>query len=957
MLIISMPGLLFSQAKLVEKVTKKGNEIVIPYEKYVLPNGLTVIVHEDHSDPIVHVDVTYHTGSAREEIGKSGFAHFFEHMMFEGSEHVADKQHFKIVTESGGTLNGSTNLDRTNYYETVPSNQLEKMLWLEADRMGFLYPAVTRQKFEIQRSTVKNERGQNYDNRPYGLAGEVASKALYPYGHPYSWLTIGYVEDLNRVDVNDLKNFFLRWYGPNNATLTIGGDVNTPQVIKMVEKYFGSIPRAPEVKAVKLEPVKLSSDRYVSYVDNYARLPLLRIVFPTVAEYHPDAPALACLAQILGQGGGGGRGRGGRGDGGGGGRTSIFYQTLIKTQKALQASASSSLSELAGEFSISVVPYEKNNLADMQKLVKEALATFEKTGISNDDIEKFKTGFESRTINSLEAVNGKVSQLAAFQTFTGNPNMTGKLLKMYQDVTKEDVMRVYDKYIKNKPAVIESIVTKGNEDMKAAPDNYVVDASHYKKPDYGYNGLAYKKPTDNFNRNTIPSAGPNPVVKVPAFWKKSLPNGMQVIGVENNEVPAVTISISLKGGRLAVEQDNISKAGWANLFAAMMNEDTKNMTSEEISLALQKIGSSIGVSNSTDAIIFTAQTLTKNLDKTIGLLKERMLHPSFNEETFDRLKNQLIQSIRNSKSQAASVADVVYDKINFGDKSILGIPDNGTESSLKNIRFKDMQAYYDNYISAQGGEVVVVGAVKENQMIPKLSFLNELPNKKIGLPVLASNMAPVTKTRIYLVDIPRAAQTEFRVGYSTGLPYDATGDYYRSTLSNYNLGGGFNSRLNINLREDKGWTYGARSGFAGDKYSGTYTFSSGIRAMSTDSALSEVIREIKLYNQSGPSEEEIRFMKKSIGQSDARNYETGLQKAAFVRRILNYNLPPDFVSRQTAILNAFTVKNANDMIKKYVDFSRMNIVLVGDKEKILPGLQRLGYDIVELNADGGPVTQ
>ncbi|HTL08214.1 MAG TPA: insulinase family protein, partial [Chitinophagaceae bacterium] len=200
------------QARLVETVVKNGDELVIPYQKYVLPNGLTLVVHEDHSDPIVHVDVTYHVGSAREEIGKSGFAHFFEHMMFQGSDHVEDEQHFKVVTAAGGTLNGSTNRDRTNYYETVPSNQLEKMLWLEADRMGFLLDAVTQKKFEVQRATVKNERGQNYDNRPYGLVSEVVAKNLYDYGHPYSWLTIGYVEDLNRVNVNVLKNFFLRWY-------------------------------------------------------------------------------------------------------------------------------------------------------------------------------------------------------------------------------------------------------------------------------------------------------------------------------------------------------------------------------------------------------------------------------------------------------------------------------------------------------------------------------------------------------------------------------------------------------------------------------------------------------------------------------------------------------------------------------------------------------------------------
>src|SRR5215212_2775143 len=278
----------YRTGRLVEKVTKHGDEIVIPYEKYVLPNGLTVIVHEDHSDPVVHVDVTYHVGSAREEIGKSGFAHFYEHMMFQGSDHVADEEHFKIVTAAGGTLNGSTNRDRTNYFETVPSNQLEKMLWLEADRMGFLLDAVTQKKFEIQRATVKNERGQNYDNRPYGLALEAMSKAMYPYGHPYSWLTIGYLEDLNRSDVNDLKNFFLRWYGPNNATVTIGGDVKPAEVVKLVEKYFAPIPAGPEVKPAVLPSVSLDSNRYTSYTDNYAKVPLLLVSYPTVPNYHKD---------------------------------------------------------------------------------------------------------------------------------------------------------------------------------------------------------------------------------------------------------------------------------------------------------------------------------------------------------------------------------------------------------------------------------------------------------------------------------------------------------------------------------------------------------------------------------------------------------------------------------------------------------------------------------------------
>jgi zinc protease len=955
LILFAVAGLLlqnesWSQAKLVEKVLRKGTELIIPYEKYVLPNGLTVVVHEDHSDPIVHVDVTYHVGSAREEIGKSGFAHFFEHMMFQGSDNVADEQHFKIVTESGGTLNGSTNRDRTNYYETVPSNQLEKMLWLEADRMGFLLDAVTQKKFEVQRATVKNERGQNYDNQPYGLLGEVSAKNLYPYGHPYSWLTIGYVEELNVVGVNDLKNFFLRWYGPNNAVLTVGGDVKTSDVVKLAEKYFGSIPEGPAVKPAVLEPVVLNNNRYVSYTDNYARTPQLRMVYPTVADYHPDMAALSCLAQVMGGGGGGG-GRGGRGGGGGGGnRSSVLYQTLIKDQKALQASASSSLSELAGEFALSITPYPGKSLADMEQLLKESLLAFEKRGVTDEDIEKFKSGNESRSINGLASVSGKVSQLAAFQTYTGNPNMIGKQLELYRNVTKEDVMEVYQKYIKGKPHVIVSVVTNGQENLKAAEDNYSIDQSAYKAPDYGYGGLKYNKAKDNFDRKKVPTVGANPVVKVPVFWKQDLANGIKVIGTQNSETPTVTISISLKGGRF-LESENLSKAGWVNMFTAMMNEDTKNYTSEQMSAEMEKLGSSVGISSSDDAIVFTVQSLKANLDKTLVLLRERMMNPKFTNEAFDRIKRQLDQRLKNSKSQPATIASEVYARLSYGENNILAIPDNGTTETLKNISFDHMQFYYDSYIGSQDGRVVVVGDIKQQEVIAKLGFLNSLPVKSFSVPVPPKAPA-ITATKIYLVNVPNAAQTEFRVGKVTGLTYDATGEFYKATLTNYALGGAFNSRINLNLREDKGWTYGARSSFAGDKYTGTFTFSSGIRASATDSALYEVINEIKNYAAKGIQNDELQFLKKSIGQSDARNYETGIQKASFIGRILQYNLPADFVSKQTTILNTITPTDINAIAKKYLDVNKMNILLVGDKQLILPGLKRLGYEITELDADG-----
>ncbi|TCZ68831.1 M16 family metallopeptidase [Flaviaesturariibacter aridisoli] len=926
-------GAVRAQAKLVEKVTKTGSELVIPYEKYVLPNGLTVLVHEDHSDPVVHVDVTYHVGSAREEIGKSGFAHFFEHMMFQGSDHVADEQHFKLVQAAGGTLNGTTNQDRTNYFETVPSNQLEKMLWLESDRMGFLLDAVTQKKFEVQRSTVKNERGQNYDNRPYGLANETISRNLYPYGHPYSWMTIGYLEDLNRSNADDLKNFFLRWYGPNNATVSVGGDVKPAEVVKLVEKYFGSIPRGPEVTPVKVPAVVVDKDRYVSMVDNYARLPRFYYSLPTVPNYHPDMVALDCLAEILGQG-----------------KNSVLYQTAVKKQLALQATAFHSNSELAGEFEFDLVPAPGKSLADMEKLVRAAFDSFEVRGVTDEDITKFKGAQESQMINGLQSVSGKVSRLASYQTFTGNPNKIGEELSEIRKLTKEDVLRVYRQYIKGKGAVILSVVPKGQEQLVAAEPNYKIDSSNYSKPDYGYAGLKYNKAKDNFDRAKIPAAGPAPVVKVPAFWKKDAPNGLRIIGTENSEVPTVVVSLFIPGGHLTAAND-LSKAGTASLFAAMMNEDTKDHSAEQISQELSKLGASLNVSSGLNGITFTVQTLKKNLDPVLTLLQERLFRPNFTEAAFNRIKNQRLQAFKQMKSQPAAIADAVFAKVNYGPNHVLGISQNGTEETVKNIELKDVENYYNNYITSQGARLVVVGDIKQAEAEAKMGFLKNLPNKKVTLaPVPPAQ--PVAKTQVYLVDVPKGAQTEFRVGYATGMKWDATGDYYRSVLANYALGGNFNSRLNLNLREDKGWTYGANSSFTGSQVGGEFRFAAGIRADATDSALFEIMKDVNKYVAEGPNAEEVAFMKDAIGQFDALRYETPAQKAQFISRVLEYNLPGNYTEQQNKILKTISREDLSKVAKKMIQPEKLNVLLVGDKAKVLEKVKKLGYEVVELDADG-----
>ncbi|GAB3870877.1 pitrilysin family protein [Hymenobacter segetis] len=919
--------------KLVEKVTKQPGQLVIPYEKYVLPNGLTLIVSEDHSDPLVHVDVTYHVGSAREQIGKSGFAHFFEHMMFQGSDHVGDQQHFKLVTAAGGNLNGSTNQDRTNYFETLPSNQLETGLWLEADRMGFLLDAVSQKKFEIQRSTVKNERGQNYDNRPYGLASEYISKTLYPYGHPYSWLTIGYLEDLDRADLQDLKNFFLRWYGPNNATLTVGGDVKPAEVVKLVEKYFGPIKRGPSVPVQKLPEPVLTADRYVSYTDN-VRFPMLQMVFPTVPHGHPDEMPLDALADILG-----------------GGKTSLLYKNLVKNQKTVQAQAYQQNSELGGFFDFVALPFPGKTLDSTEVIIRNTLREFEKKGVTDEDVQRFKAQTEAQNVSGLASVQGKVSQLAANQTFFGNPNYITVETKRLQALTKADVQRVYDKYIKGKHAVILSVLPKTGSVAAAKPDNYTIDKAGYKAPDYGYNNLKYTKATDTFDRNKQPASGANPVVKVPALYQETLPNGLKVVGTRNSEIPAVTMRLTIRGGH-RLEQAMPGKAGIAELTASMLNEGSEKYTGEEISAALDKLGSSVFANANDNETTVYVQSLTKNLPATMALLDQRLLHPRFDAQDFDRVKKQQLEKIANFANQPAVIADLTYNRLLYGQNNIAGTAVAGTTASVSSLTLADVKDYYNKYYAPNVSYLVAVGDVDQATLDPQLGFLKNWAKKDVTIPADVAGAQP-DKTTIYFVNKPGAAQSEIRVGYLTDMKYDATGPYYRAYLANYLLGGAFNSRINLNLRENKGYTYGARSGFAGTRYAGPFTAQAGVRADATAPSVKEFMSEISNY-PNGISDEELAFVQSSVGQSDALKYETGQQKAGFLARLVEYNLDPTYVNQQTEILKNLKKEDVQAIAKQYLPADKMAIVVVGDNKQ-LPALQALGYPVVELDMEGKPV--
>jgi zinc protease len=589
----------------------------------------------------------------------------------------------------------------------------------------------------------------------------------------------------------------------------------------------------------------------------------------------------------------------------------------------------------------------------METIIRQSLKEFEKRGVTDDDINRFKAGYEANEINGLASVSGKVSQLAYYQTITGNPNNITVQLKKYMSVTKADVMRVYNQYIKGKKGVILSIIPKGQQVSPAAPDNYKVSKEGYKTPDYGYEGLKYVKAKDNFDRSKRPAPGKNPVVKVPPFWTDSFANGIKVIGTKNEEIPTVTLLFTIQGGhRLSALEP--SKAGIASLTASLMNEDTENYTAEQMSNELEKLGSSISVSSGPENYTVVVQSLKKNLDATLKLLEERLYRPKFAPDDFDRLKNQQLEGIANQNTQPTVIASKVYNKLLFGEDNIRSIPQSGTEETVKNITVDDVKNFYQKYFSPTVTNLVIVGDVEQGAIMPKLSFLNKWEKKDVTVPAAAPSRT-IDKTKIYLVDKEKAPQSEIRVGY-VALPFDATGDFYKSNIMNYPLGGAFNSRINLNLREDKGYTYGARSYFSGTKSVGPFTSAAGVRADVTDSALVEIVKEITNFRDKGITEAELAFTKSSSGQDDALEYETGFQKAGFLNQIIYYNLENDFVDKQNEILKNITKAEIDALAKKYLPIEKMHMLVVGDKELVKPKLEKLGYDVVELDKEGNEVT-
>ncbi|CAL2088454.1 pitrilysin family protein [Tenacibaculum sp. 190524A05c] len=907
---------------------KKEVALKIDYEKITLDNGLDVIFHVDKSDPVVAVELMVHVGSAREIEGRTGFAHLFEHLLFLESENLGKGGLDKMSARIGGSgANGSTSRDRTNYLQTVPSDALEKMIWAEADKLGWFINTVTDPVLAKEKQVVKNEKRQSVDNRPYGHRQYVIGKNLYPKDHPYNWQVIGSLEDLQNATLDDVKNFFKKWYVPNNATLVLSGDINVAKAKEWVHKYFDEIPRGGEITPVQKRPGIVNETKHLFYEDNFARLPELTLTWPTVEQYHKDSYALDILTEYLTVG-----------------KKAPLNKVLVDDLKLTSGTTMFNFtSEIAGQVQLVVRAFNNTKLDEVKTGIDKAFTDFEQNGIPQKDLDRIKAGLETDFYSSLSSVLGKGSRLASYNTYTGDPGYVTKELNETLAVTTEDVMNVFNKYIKGKNFIATSFVPRGDqalaltnsEEAKIAEEKIVMGAEESFDASIA---AEYEKTPSSFDRSVEPEYGKSPEIKTPNVWQDKLDNGIKIFGIQNSEIPLVEFNFVIEGGQLL---EDMNKLGVANLTAGLLEKGTKNKTVSELEDALAQLGASVFVFATKNNIRISGTTLTRNYDATLALVKEMLLEPRWDETEFDLLKKRAITNLRQQEASPRSIAANQYNTLLYGKDNIRSKNILGTITSVEAITIDDIKNYYNNYISPSVTTMHVVGDIDQSSIVSSLKEINDRwKAKEVTIPSFPTPEPP-KKSTVYFYDVPNAKQSQLRFG-TPALAFNDK-DYYPATVMNYILGGGgFASQLTQQLREGKGYTYGVRSRFSGNKEKGAFTISSGVRSNVTLEA-SQLVKQILENYAKNYNEKDLATTKGFLIKSNARAFETMNAKLRMLENISTYNLSPDYVKGREKIVSEMTIPRIQELANQYVDPNKMIWLVVGDAETQLKRMKDLGF--------------
>jgi zinc protease len=919
-------------------VKTKPAPFQIKYEKFVLDNGLKVILHEDHSDPIVAVSTIVHVGSNREKPGKTGFAHFFEHMSFNHSENTPRGANRKLIPDWGGNRNGGTWSDGTVYYEVIPKDAFEKILWIDSDRLGYMINTVTKDALAKEIQVVKNEKRQNYDNVPYGSTNEVILSNLYPKDHPYNWTVIGSLPDLQAATLEDVKEFYDKYYGAANATLVIAGDIDVAKTKERVKLWFGEIRKGPAVQPLRPRAANLSASKSLYFEDNFARLPEYTMVFPTVEQYHPDSYALNILADLLS-----------------GSKSSPLYQVLVAQKKlAPNASARNQSKEVAGEFYLRVRGNADTKLDDVKKGIEEALLQFETKGFTDQELVRIKAGLETSLYAGIENILSKSQRLGRDNEYAGDPGFITKEAQYMQAVTREDVMRVYNKYIKGKNYIATSFVPKGKKELAVTGAELatvwiepVVQGVANEDVAPGEDAIFTKTKTKH--DRSEPPFGEMPLFKMPAIWNGSLANGMKVYGIQSNETPLVSFEVVLKGGHWA---DPIAKSGVASLLSSLLMQGTATKTPAQLEEAIDLLGASIFMNASNEDMRIRATCLERNFEPTLALVEEILLQPRWDKAEYDRLYKALQTSIKGREANATQLAAMNFNKLIYGTQHIMGYPVDGTKETVAAITLDDLKTYYNTYFSPSVAVVHVAGAVPQARVNKAFSGLEKSwKAKPVTLPTYSLPQQDKGGT-VYFIDVPDAKQSVLyvgKLGVSAADPA-ATDISYANEI----LGGGISGRLGQTLRIAKGYTYGATSFQSSAAERAPFIATTSVRANATLPSLLLIQDMIRQY---GPTftQNEVEVTKNKVLKGSTLTYETLGAKLAMLNSISKYNRSLTYIEDDQKKLVGMKLDDYQRIIASHFKEDDMIYLVVGDKATQLEEVKKLGKaKLVQLDIYGNP---
>jgi zinc protease len=900
---------------------KSQSAPTIKYEKYKLKNGLEVIMSEDHRLPLVAVNLWYHVGPANEKPGRTGFAHLFEHMMFQGSKHVAPNEHFKLLEGAGASLiNGTTSFDRTNYFETVPANQLELALWLESDRMGFLLDTLTARNLANQRDVVRNERREG-ENRPYDLVDEEVYHQIFPPGHPYYGSVIGSHADIESAHLQDVRDFFKQYYSPNNSTMVIVGDFDKAQAKQWVEKYFGPIPAGPPVPKIDVKTPPIAEQKRVTVTDK-VELPRIYATWLSPSIFQPGDADADVLASILG-----------------GGKASRLYKKLVYEKQIAQTVFAQQDSELLGSlFQIVATAKPGVKPEDLEKAIDEELAGIQKDGPTAAEVDGARNTIESRIIRGLERLGGfggVADRLNTYNHYLGDPGYLPKDIARYDAVTPASVRKLAQSFTRNSEVVVYGV--PGPKVLHDVP----------KRTDTEVDTETASKSTDDDWRKQPPKPAKANPLTLPVANRFTLPNGLTVLQVEQHNLPVFAANLVVLKGSDANPAD---KPGLSSFTAAMLNEGTNKRPPLQLADDIDQIGAQLTTASTSDSSSVTVRALTKNADAAFDLLSDVALNPAFSDKEIERVRKTRLTAIAQQKDNPSTIANQVFYHEVYGSNHPYGYLELGTEASNKAISRDDMQSFYKGGYVPRNAALVVAGDFTGPQ-------LRSLAEKYFGKwsGSAAARTAPVVNSQmrrnIIIVDKPGSPQTQLRVG-QVGVPRSSP-DFVPIEVMNTLLGGLFSSRINLNLREAHGYTYGAASRFIFRRGAGPFVVLGGIRTDATAPALKEVFNELGRMRDTQPTAEELSLAKDFWSRSLAGRFETTPQTADSIGEIFVYGLPADYYNTLPAKIDAVGAADVQRVAQKYLAPDSMLVVAVGDRQKIEPEIKKLDLGpMAQRNQDG-----